>query len=154
MRQMSHTQVRQARQYLEEQRRLWPPFLKKVEREDWPAFPDGYRVPAEVMRSRDFLVQLFEEAADIIRMSVCRCQIKDDGSWSDNITWDELQMLKSECGLGLFDAVEIFPAHDDVVNVANMRHLWVLPKPLSFAWRKQRIITSSQMPGTPVPASA
>ena len=33
-------------------------------------------------------------------------------------------------------AVEVFPADDQVVNVANMRHLWVLPEPLPFAWEK------------------
>lgn len=39
---------------------------------------------------------------------------------------------------GLADswAVEVFPADADVVNVANMRHLWILPDAPAFAWRK------------------
>jgi len=35
------------------------------------------------------------------------------------------------------DAIEIFPADMDVVNVANMRHLWVMAEPVEFAWRKK-----------------
>jgi hypothetical protein len=33
------------------------------------------------------------------------------------------------------DAVEVYPPAGDVVNVANMRHLWVLRDRLPFAWR-------------------
>lgn len=33
-------------------------------------------------------------------------------------------------------AVEIYPAERDIVNVANMRHLWVLPERLPFGWRR------------------
>jgi hypothetical protein len=32
-------------------------------------------------------------------------------------------------------AVEIYPADGDVVAVANMRHLWLLPEAPAFAWR-------------------
>jgi hypothetical protein len=53
----------------------------------------------------------------------------------DNIPWDDLQRLKTECGYGMFDAVEIYPNKRYEVNVANMRHLWIMADPLSFAWR-------------------
>jgi hypothetical protein len=33
------------------------------------------------------------------------------------------------------DAVEIYPADKDIVNVANMRHLIVLPAPFPYTWR-------------------
>jgi hypothetical protein len=56
--------------------------------------------------------------------------------WADNITWDELQALKTQCGYGGHDAVEVYPPTRDVVNVANIRHLWVLAEKLPFAWRK------------------
>ncbi len=54
------------------------------------------------------------------------------------LVWDELQRIKSECGYGNTDAIEIYPADDDVVNVANMRHLWILDSRIPFAWRKQK----------------
>lgn len=31
-------------------------------------------------------------------------------------------------------AVEIYPEQQNQINVANMRHLWVLPARLDFAW--------------------
>ena len=48
----------------------------------------------------------------------------------------DLQRLKAECGYGGHDAVEVFPHALDVINVANMRHLWVMGEPLTFAWRR------------------
>lgn len=63
--------------------------------------------------------------------------IHNGDSWVDNITWDELMQIKREIGLGDRDAVEIFPADKDIVNVANMRHLWVTASPVMFAWRKK-----------------
>ncbi len=70
----------------------------------------------------------------LVRLSINRTTIIGD-RWADNITWDELQRIKNECGYTLHDAVEVFPAEKDVVNVANMRHLWVMKDPLPFAWR-------------------
>ncbi|EOG1815585.1 hypothetical protein ACK3RA_000943 [Enterobacter hormaechei] len=49
---------------------------------------------------------------------------------------DALQEIKSAVGYGDRDAVEIYPRDSDVVNVANMRHLWITPEPIAFAWRK------------------
>lgn len=137
---MSYTDVRQARAHLETMRRLWPDKLVEVPREEWPpSIAQLTKIPAAVMRSKDFLVQIYEEGNDVLRLSINRCRINDDGSWSDQVTWDELQQLKRECGLGALDAVEVFPCEHDVVNVANMRHLWVLPRPLQFVWRNKRI---------------
>ena len=47
-----------------------------------------------------------------------------------------MQAIKREVGLGDYMGVEIYPAERDVVNVANMRHLWVLRDPLPFGWKK------------------
>jgi hypothetical protein len=46
-----------------------------------------------------------------------------------------LQTVKDELGYAERDAVEVFPAQGDLVNVANMRHIWVLPYRLPFIWR-------------------
>jgi hypothetical protein len=30
--------------------------------------------------------------------------------------------------------VEIYPRDRDIVNIANMRHLWVMAEPLALGW--------------------
>ena len=74
---------------------------------------------------------------DVVRLSINRTTLGANGRWDENITWDDLQRLKREAGYGDKDAVEVFPADVDVVNVANMRHLWVFVGNyrLPFAWR-------------------
>jgi hypothetical protein len=96
--------------------------------------PDGL---IEVWRSREFLVQVFQEGDGIVRASINRTSVNSgNGRWLDGISWDELQRVKREIGRGHRDAVEVFPADRDVVNVANMRHLWIFTEPLQYAWRK------------------
>ncbi|HID9686324.1 TPA: DUF7694 domain-containing protein [Citrobacter amalonaticus] len=72
----------------------------------------------------------------VIRLTVNTTSIASSGRWKDGISWDALQEIKSAVGYGDRDAVEIYPRDSDVVNVANMRHLWITPEPISFAWRK------------------
>ena len=89
-----------------------------------------------VWRSREYLVQVFEPKNGGQRMTVSRTSV-EAGMWRDGISWDELQLLKRQCGFGDFWAVEIYPADADIVNVSNMRHLWILAFPPDFAWRKR-----------------
>lgn len=90
-----------------------------------------------VFRSREFLVQVFP--GRITRLSVCRTELLPNGHWRDGITWDELQSVKAGCGFGDCDAVEVYPKTTDVVNVANMRHLWLVPQEYTdFFWRSQK----------------
>ena len=70
-----------------------------------------------------------------MRLSINRTTLDGD-RWQEGLEWETLQALKNELGYAAHDAVEVFPAAADVVNVANMRHLWVLSEPLPFAWRK------------------
>ncbi|TDR82151.1 DUF7694 domain-containing protein [Paludibacterium purpuratum] len=112
----------------------FPERLEAVPAGQWPK-ARAVRPPFKVWRSRKFLVQAFMEAEAVVRLSICRTKL-DGSRWEDGITWDELQEIKAEVGYADFDAVEIFPRASDVVNVANMRHLWVMPGPVSFAWRK------------------
>jgi hypothetical protein len=93
------------------------------------------------MRSDSLLVQVFKEPAPlIVRLSVCRSELAGD-RWADRITWDELQAVKAQAGYADALAVEVYPPAADVVNVANMRHLWVYFDDLAlpFVWRKKRI---------------
>lgn len=49
-----------------------------------------------------------------------------------------LQHLRTEAGYADRCAVEIYPPDQDIVNVANMRHLWIVEMP-DFAWKKDKV---------------
>lgn len=128
------TTSREQRRQLARENAKQPVVLQEVPREQWPQ-PNAPQL--RVWRSRDFLVQEFAaQAPAVVRLSVCRTTVAGD-RWQDGITWDELQRLKRECGYGDRDAIEIFPPDRDVVDVAAMRHLWVMAEPVACAWRRQ-----------------
>jgi hypothetical protein len=107
-----------------------------IPREQWPDAPErAQRIGAK--RSREYLVQIYAEAPGITRLSINRTQIDDAGRWLDGITWENLQAIKRHCGFGDRDAVEVFPADDSIVNVANMRHLFIFDSHLPYVWRKE-----------------
>ncbi|MCY1449497.1 hypothetical protein D9M71_662360 [compost metagenome] len=124
---------RQQRRALEKANAAFPPYLVRIHPNAWPDNQPPRVI--EVWRSRHFLVQVFAEPGNVQRLSICRTSHNGD-SWVDQITWDELMKVKRECGCGDRDALEVFPADKDIVNVANMRHLWLPPAPVEFAWRK------------------
>ncbi len=128
--------TRAQRRELERQNAKMPRGLRLVPRDEWPLRLQSAPV-LRVWRSRDFLVQEYAEAAPVlVRLSVLRTTLDPAvGRWVDGITWEELQGIKSECGYGQHDALEIYPVEGDVVNVANLRHLWVMRAMVTFAWR-------------------
>jgi hypothetical protein len=107
----------------------------EIPRERWPAVPHPTIPLKGVYRSRHFFVQAYDEPGGVVRLSVCRTALTGAGDWLGDITWEEMQWVKDTVGYAAFDAVEVYPSTLDVVNVANMRHLWVLPESLPFAWR-------------------
>lgn len=110
--------------------------LMPAPKSSWPtSCPDPARVAVFV--SSKFLVQVFEGPV-AIRLSVNRVKRKASGKWRDEITWDELMQIKRDIGMGDRFAVEIYPEDEHIVNVANMRHLWVLPEALPFGWRNKK----------------
>lgn len=123
--------TRQQRQLLKKANNMQPKALTLLPRDSWPTAPPGL---LEVWRSRDFLVQVYQEDKNVQRLSVCRTWVSED-SWQDGITFEELMQIKREVGRGNIDALEVYPADSDLVNVANMRHLWLVPGGVSFAWR-------------------
>lgn len=130
---MTITATRAQRRQLERDNAKIPAFLHPLPKEQWPS---GYSSKLiKVWRSRGFLVQAFDEG-NAIRLSVNRTTLGDNGRWVENITWDELQELKRQCGFADWYAIEVYPRDKDVVNVANMRHLWVLQEPLNVGWMK------------------
>ena len=113
------------------------PRLVEVPRDQWPVIPGEASVRLRVFASRDYLVQVFHEPLPAVaRLSICRTSRKGD-RWADGITWDELQAIKDQCGYRDADAVELYPRRVDVVNEANMRHLWVMADPVPMAWRSE-----------------
>jgi len=129
---MTISATRAQRRQLERENAKQPKELQEVPREQWP-FRDPKML--RVLRSRDFLVQEFLACLPaIVRISVCKTSL-DGTRWQDGISWDDLQRLKRECGYGNHDAIEIYPADADIVNVANMRHLWIMAESIDCAWR-------------------
>lgn len=94
--------------------------------------------PFRAIRNRNILIQIYSTEFDnIIRMSVNRTYCNADGDWLDGISWDHLMTFKRVAGYGDYDAVEVYPKDDDVVNVANIRHLFIfLKEEIAYKWKK------------------
>ena len=135
---MSIVTTRAQRREMERQNSKMPRELRLIPRDEWPLELQSGPV-LRAWRSRDFLVQEYSEAPPVlVRLSVLRTTVDPkDGRWVDGITWDDLQGIKAEVGYGDYDALELYPADGDVVNVASLRHLWVMRELQSFAWRSR-----------------
>jgi len=133
------TVTRQMRRKLAAENRTWPDTLVRVPEYLLPRGDSQvpvHRQPIEVWRSRQYLIQVFNERDGIERLSI-QSTTHNGSRFVDGISWDILQRLKSECGRGDKDAVEIYPAESEVVNVANIRHLWVYPGQFPLTWRNR-----------------
>lgn len=140
-REETRAKLKRDRAYINAENQKWPAHLKHVPRSDWPPQRLDARQPImALLRSRGFLCQVYAEPDHPMvsaRLSIHRTALADDGGWVDGITWDDLQRLKAEAGYGDYDAVEVYPADRDVVNVARLRHLWCLRDPLPFKWSEK-----------------
>lgn len=128
--------TRQQRKALERENENWPVSGREIPAEQWPSDLDLTRI--RVVRSRDYLIQVYVVPnSDVVRLSVNRTKVvAATGRWDDGLSWDELQTVKRIAGFSRRWAVEVYPSDHEVVNVANMRHLWILPEPPAFVWRK------------------
>ncbi len=127
------TATRAQRRALEAENKKLPTNLVDVPSSSWPEYRP--RSLIRVWRSSRFLVQQHVATHPaLFRLSIARTKL-NGGRWEDGISWDELQDIKNEIGFRDFCAVEIFPPEDDKVDVANMRHLWILEKSPEFVWR-------------------
>lgn len=111
----------------------------EIPKEKWPENwkkADRNRLPFRVLRNNQFFVQCHRETHGITRITVNRIKLKTLHRWDDEISWDDLQWVKNAVGYAHKNAVEVFPEQKRVVNVANMRHLWVLPNDFNapFVW--------------------
>lgn len=123
-----------------------PAELIPVPADRWPPAKPGAPRPFQVFWNNQFLVQMFAEHSGL-RMTVSRTTVNEAGNWDDNISWDDLQQLKREAGYKTWWAVELFPPDDQIINVANMRHLWLLAGEPSFGWRKTKATVSDERDG-------
>lgn len=70
---------------------------------------------------------------------------REDGM--DGISWDELQAMKNLVAGEDETCIEVFPPAGEVVNDANIRHLWVvskIPEGCDLAWSKRGFARVSQ----------
>lgn len=110
--------------------------MVEIPRGSWPLIDKTGKATAEaVFRSRSFLVVLWRED-DHLRLSINRTLLSKTrlGHFEDGITFDEIQKIKSEVGFGDFTGLEVYPRDSDLIDVANMRHIWLFKEPPSFAW--------------------
>jgi hypothetical protein len=127
--------LNQKRRALKEDSKRFPDSLLEVSRSEWPRHLIG--TPAEPVRSwrsRKFFGMLYRDR-DFDRLSFGRSDLDGAGEWKDGLTWDELMTLKREAGFGDRFAIELYPADSAIVNVANLRHLWLLDSPPPQSWR-------------------
>lgn len=120
---------------LERQNKQYPvDRLVDIPFEQWPVVAVNAK-RTRVCRCQDFLVQIFREPEGVVRLSIMRTAFDTTtGRWKDGIGWDDLQQLKKLAGYGDKCAVELYPPDANIVNVANIRHLFILPEPPSFMW--------------------
>lgn len=119
-------QLKRARKKFAKKRRT-PPTEFWGEWEDRSHMVDlfpGLHKPFKAVLNRVYSAQFFTTHTawgDVIRMSVRRHDASPIRRWSD------LQRIKAENGYGDRTGVEVYPADSELVDVANMYHIWILP---------------------------
>lgn len=127
---------------MKRQNALYPAHLVAVPRDQWPDLSQapGGGTGSSVLacyRSRSFLVVVWLEPSGFARLSVNRTEWDDRKQrFRDDISWDDLQRLKAEAGFADMCALEVYPPDEQVVNVANMRHIFLVPTPPRFMWKR------------------
>lgn len=80
----------------------------------------------EVWRSKKFTVMVWNVPAGT-KISVQRNEWNPTTRrYADGITWDEIMEIKRDIGLGESTGIEFFPADSEVINIANVRHIWFI----------------------------
>jgi hypothetical protein len=112
--------------------------MRQVPENEWPVMAPTTgkypSIPLSVWRSKKFLACVWQEPTGYIRISIHRTIIDSSYQFVDGICWDDLQRIKNEIGFSDKDCIELYPAESDVVNVANIRHLFVLPEKSPYNW--------------------
>ncbi len=108
--------------------------LQEIPEIDWPFVAVEFTArPLRVWCSRMFTAQLFDDGGRE-RLSISVARVNERGGFQDGLTWDELQQLKCEAGFGERWAIEVYPPDSRIVNVSNIRHLWLLDSTPAVGW--------------------
>jgi hypothetical protein len=105
--------------------------------------------PVRAWRSRQFVVQLYNIPSEgVQRLSVQRTganrYIREQNRNRRPISWEELMAVKAALGFDSWWAVELYPPVQHAINVADMRHLWLLPEAPQFGWRRSLAATAKE----------
>lgn len=128
--------------------------MEEVPREDWPIMAQLEVEALRVWRSADYLAVLYKQLIDgNLRLSVnstrrtaCRKRYNKGGvDWKDGITWDEMQRIKNETLGEDVWCVEVYPAQEKLVDVANVRHLWVLDGPPATRFPEKGVVSDDDV---------
>lgn len=122
----------------EKARKTWGDYMQPVPEDEWNLRKFGQAKVIAQFRSKDHTAIVWDDGFELdystSRLSVfCNRIDRQTGRFRQDITWDDLQRIKCECGFGLVWAVEVFPPENKQVNVNNMRHLWLVSKKPEFA---------------------
>ena len=140
---MNNSEYTRKIKYLNRENAKQSLFPVRVDADKWPeAWLNLPTRPFDLFRSRDFVVALYQDSG-CIRMTVNRTMINRAGEWLEGISWDELMDLKRHIGYGENYAVEVLPRDSDIVNVAAMRHIWILREPLNIGWFRKSAPSSA-----------
>ena len=108
--------------------------------------------PINVWLSNDYLAVLYEQRINGMRRLTVNRTRRDRSKrpgqgtdWRDGITWDKLQRVKNECLGEDTWCVEVYPAESDLVNVNNMRHLWVRDGPPETRFPKEAYVSDDEI---------
>lgn len=115
--------------------------LQEIPEDQWPATKLSRVLFRVAIVGGCYLAQCYEEPGDIVRLTVCSTNATSFMGhlrFVDGIPWDHLQEIKRVLGYGEREAFEVYPPDDQVVDRANMRHLWILPDEIAlpFSWRR------------------
>lgn len=124
-REMARENARFGREFIQIPEEQWPEGSKAA----------GGDRPIAAFRNARFFVQVCREENGAVRISVNRTQIDETYNFVGGITWDELFIIKNEIGYADKDCIEIYPAESKLVNVANIRHLFILETPHPLNWK-------------------
>lgn len=132
----------------------WPDHIVEIPFADWPAanvaektYAEAYEDranPLRIWRSKRVLAVLYMDSNGFPRLSVNRTDVHI-GGFMDNISWDDLMEVKRAVGYGDTTALEVYPRDTDIVNVANMRHLWLMEEVPSFVWRNPDTVKAEEL---------
>lgn len=119
--------------------------MREIPRGEWPFIPGLESEPLRVWLSNEYLAVLYKQRADGNRRLTVNRTRRNGRDWRDGITWDELQRIKNECLGDDVWCVEVYPSQDKLVNVSNMRHLWVLDGPPETRFPEKAVFDDSEI---------